>query len=451
MKRSKFSIIFPIITIIFLFTISAVSNQCTIAPEEGLSEMKVEKVKEVEEVGKETNDINTIKQLIQPEDLIYQGAFRLPEGSNETSWEWGGTAMTYYPEGDPGGSEDGYPGSIFATGHEWEQQISEISIPVPLISEAKDVGDLNTATTLQDFHDIKGDLFGYLELPRVGLEYLPRQGDQATDKLYYCWGQHMQEGDDGPSHGWFELDLSNPQREGPWKIEGQIKYTTTDYIFAIDEDWALVNTPGRLLATGRFRDGGQGTQGPSLIAYGPWNEGGPPQPNTSLSNIPLLFYSSVYDDVEAVYSMENYHHSDEWSGGAWLTYGDKSAVIFAGIKGLGNCWYGFYDGTVWPEEPPYPEEGPGGRGWWSDDFVAQIIFYNPEDLARVARDEIESYEPQPYATLNIDDILYSIPEFELRHLGAVSFDRKKGIIYLIEFRGDYENERPLVHSWKIKQ
>ena len=39
---------------------------------------------------------------------------------------------------------------------------------------------------------------------------------------------------------------------------------------------------------------------------------------------------------------------------------------------------------------------------------------------------------------------------ELRHLGALSFDRKNGIIYLFEFRGDYENEKPLVHVWKIK-
>ncbi len=410
-----------------------------------------------EEIGKEkpgrADEEDAIKAamgLIQPEDLIYKGAFRLPDGSNETSWEWGGTAAAYYPKGDTGGPDDLYPGSIFATGHEWEQQISEISIPVPVISKSKDVGELDTATTLQDFHDIKGDLFGYLELPRVGLEYLPKQGGQTTDKLYYCWGQHMQEGDAGPSHGWFELGLSDPQRQGPWKINGQIKYTTTDYIFAIDKSWALVNTPGKLLATGRFRDGGQGTQGPALIAYGPWNDGDPPPSKASLTNIPLLFYSSVYDDAEGVYAMNSYHHSDEWSGGAWLTYSGRSSVIFAGIKGLGNCWYGFYDGTVWPEEPPYPEEGPGERGWWSDGFAAQIIFYDPEDLAAVSRGEIEPFEPQPYATLNIDDLLYNIPEDELRHLGALSYDSESGIIYLFEFRGDYENERPLVHVWKIK-
>jgi len=51
--------------------------------------------------------------LIQPSDLVYKGAFRLPEGSNGSNWEWSGGGMTYYPEGDPTGPSDGYPGSIF--------------------------------------------------------------------------------------------------------------------------------------------------------------------------------------------------------------------------------------------------------------------------------------------------------------------------------------------------
>jgi len=447
MKKNRLYLIFIFSIFIILFTSAALFDRC------GSAAVGTDTDKREEAIGETAKEATTAAaggRLIRPQELDYLGAFRLPEGFGEASWQWGGTAAAYYPEGDPEGPDDGYPGSIFATGHEWEQQVSEISIPVPVISESKDVNDLNTAATLQDFRDIRGDLFGYLEIPRVGLEYLPKQGEQITGKLYYCWGQHMQEGDSGPSHGWFGLNLSDPKRQGPWKIGGQIKYVTSDYIFAIEERWASINTPGKLLATGRFRDGGQGAQGPSLIAYGPWNEGNPPSPNSSLSNIPLLLYSSVYDDMEGFYSMENYHHSDEWSGGAWITSGEKTAVIFAGIKGLGNCWYGFYDGTIWPEEPPYPEEGPGERGWWSDDFTAQIIFYDPSDLARVARGEMEPYEPQPYAVLDIDGILYNILEHELRHLGAVSFDRESGIIYLFEFRGDYENEEPLVHAWKIK-
>src|SRR3989339_46672 len=156
--------------------------------------------------------------LIQPSDLVYQGAFRLPGGSNGTSWLYGGTASTYYPKGDPSGANDGYPGSLFATGHEWEQQVSEISIPAPVNS--RNVNNLNTATTIQPFSNIRGNMFGSFEMPRVGLSYLSKQGSQTSDKLYFCWGEHLDEGNYGGSHGWSELTLSSPNSKGPWRISG---------------------------------------------------------------------------------------------------------------------------------------------------------------------------------------------------------------------------------------
>ena len=53
-------------------------------------------------------------QRIQPSDLIYRGAFRLPAGTSDVkTWAWGGYAMTYYPGGDANGPTDGYPGSIY--------------------------------------------------------------------------------------------------------------------------------------------------------------------------------------------------------------------------------------------------------------------------------------------------------------------------------------------------
>ncbi|MFQ6083171.1 MAG: hypothetical protein ACE5WD_07425 [Candidatus Aminicenantia bacterium] len=410
-----------------------------------------------------TTDIST--HLIQPSDLVYQGAFRLPagDGSDERSWSWGGTAMTYYPHGDPTGPNDEYPGSIFATGHEQYQYVSEISIPVPVISSSKNLSELNTAKSLQSFQDIRGDFLGdYVELPRVGLEYLPKQGSQTSDKIHFGWGQHFQEESD-VTHGWFNLNLSNPQRAGGWYIDNQSPYSVNDYIFEIPSSWANSNTPGKLLATGRYRDGGWSGQGPSLFAYGPWNEGNPPAHGTRLDAITLLKYDSS-EEVDALYdssahTMKNYHHSDEWSGGAWLTAGDKSTVIFVGTKGIGKYWYGFSDGTVWPDEPPYPDipDPPhNDRGWWSSRFEAQIIFYNPDDLADVAQGRKKSYEPQPYATLNIDEYLYNIekvPGLDIKlqkyRLGAACFDRKRGFLYIFEFRGDRENERPLAHVWKI--
>ena len=164
--------------------------------------------------------------------------------------------MAYYPDGDPSGPNDGYPGSLFGTGHNWNTYVSEISIPVPVNSASKNLDDLNTATTLQDFQDISGGLFGELEIPRVGLEYLPPQGEQTSGKLYFAWAQHMGEGDTNPSHGWSELNLSNPGTAGAWRIGDYWNYVTGDYIFAIPQAWADSNTPGMRLVTGRFRDGG---------------------------------------------------------------------------------------------------------------------------------------------------------------------------------------------------
>ena len=402
--------------------------------------------------------------LVRPRDLGYQGAFRLPEGSGGSNWEYSGCAMTYYADGDPGGPDDGYPGSIFALGHDHHQMLSEIGIPAPVVSATKDPKDLNTAGTLQKFHDIRGGLFGPLEIPRAGLEYLPPQGTQTTGKLHFCWGQHFQFERD-PSHGWCEMDLSSAKPAGPWRLGDYTNYVTNDYLFEIPKAWADVHAPGLRLATGRFRDGTWGGLGPALLAYGPWTEGNPPAPDATLRNVkPLLMYGASVSgaaelEVSPKRKMKTFKEADEWSGGAWLTAGDRSAVILVGTKATGKCWYGFANGVVYPtsgepgekypEVPPWPFDA---RGWWSEGITAQIIFYRPDDLAAVARGEKEPWEPQPYASLDIDRYMFH-PGFDHKQqkrylLGAAAFDRARGILYLVERRVD--QQKSLVHVFKIR-
>jgi hypothetical protein len=351
--------------------------------------------------------------------------------------------MAYNPAGDPDGPDDGFPGSIFGTGHNWNQWVSEISIPVPVNSPTKEVGDLNTASTLQGFHNIRGDLFADLdfEIPRAGLAYLPAQGSQTTDKLHFCWGEHLQEDGQVVSHGWGELNLADPQPAGAWYLDDYSNYSTNDYLFAIPEDWADAHTPGMLLATGRFRDGGWGGQGPSLLAYGPWRAGDPPPPGVRLEAVPLLLYTDSHVESASAHTMDGYHHADEWSGGVWLVAGLKSAVIFTGTKGEGDCWYGN------PEGPCLDCED---RGWWSDRFLGQILFYDPADLAAVARGELEPWQPQPYARLDIDQYLYGVESSQQKHhVGATSFDRERGLLYLFEPLAD--GDKPLVHVWEVAE
>jgi hypothetical protein len=383
------------------------------------------------------------------------GAFRLPDSPHlpdDVGWEWGGSALTYSPLGDPTGTADGFPGSLFGLGHDQTLYVSEVTIPAPLLSPGKRLADLPIATTLQPFQDVRGALYAGewdpYDILRGGLAWLPAQGPQNADQLYFCFAGHApgNDADVGPTHGWRSTDLSAGASAGIWRVDELPKYLTADYMTDIPADWAAAHSQERLLATGRFRDGGQAAMGPALFAIGPWNEGNPPSSGATLGATTLLRYQSVMDEHPA--ALRAYHHADEWEGVAWLTAGDRAAVVFVGTKGLGACWYGCADGTVWPDEPPFPPECPE-RGWWSTAFEGQMLFYDPAELAQVAQGTMHPWEPQPYATLNLDPWLYGVRQTQQkRHLGAVAFDRDHGLLYVLEPLVDAD--KPIAHVWRVR-
>ncbi len=391
------------------------------------------------------------QNLIQPEHLEYLGAFLLPGDNEERGWSYTTGGYTFYPAGDPQGPQDGYPGSLFGIGHTWYGDVSEVSIPVPLISATKDITQLNTAATLQDFANIREQVFDdmYFEITRCGIEYLPAQGSQSGGKLYMTYGQHYQEDSLFSSFIWLDLDLSNPNLAGPWHFGNYSNYRTDDYIFEIPQQWSDTHTPGLRLAAGRVRDGGWGGYGPNIFAFGPWNDGNPPAPYDTLRNItPLLMYDSFSEDPNP-HKMNTHHMSDQWFGGAWLTSGNYSSIAFIVMKGQGECWYGLPDGTVWPDEPPYPEDPENQRGWWSDSFEAMIYLYNPDDLAKVAAGTMELYGPQPYAMMNISDRLFLRDSVKQKYLlDGIAYDRANNIIYISEPFGAGDG-RPVMHAWKV--
>jgi hypothetical protein len=99
------------------------------------------------------------------------------------------------------------------------------------------------------------------------------------------------------------------------------------------------------------------------------------------------------------------------------------------------------------------------RGWWGSRFDAQIILYDPADLAQVATGAAESWAPQPYATLDIDDRLLLNPtgvEEDLLGTGdqrryrivSVAYDSSNDPIYVLELFAD--GARPVVHVWRVR-
>jgi hypothetical protein len=349
--------------------------------------------------------------------------------------------------------------------------------------------DLPQAAFIQGFHDVTAGFFTQLEeIPKTGMQYLNHA--DTGPKIHLCWGQHLQP-PDVASHAWFDATLDTPNMEGVWFIGDHNLYSVNGYMFDIPPAWADEHAEGRYLATGRFRDGGQGGMGPVLLAYRPWLAGGSaPSSGTHLAETTLLLYENVYNTSDFVRNMNGYQHADEWEGGAWITTpSGKSAVLFAGTKSTGTKhWYGYIN-PLGPEYPCVdahvtdfvtcrmadgsscpPEDFAGCcdeeqgtcvtyRGWWSSRWDAQLILYDPADLARVAAGEIESWEPQPYASLDIDEHLYlAPPEWDLQdvgwdvqrryRIGAAAYDRNSGLLYVLERLAD--GAKPVVHVWKVE-
>lgn len=290
-------------------------------------------------------DANLPSDLLRPEDLQYRGAFRVPEDSSDDDrrrWGFGGQAFAYRPDGDSGGGSDGYPGSLIGAGHDLHLWVSEISIPEPRIT--RNVQELPVARTLQPFAPIDGGLYDTLnEMPHLGLEYMPAGAGRSGAYLYQSRVQHFQEEGSPeriPSHARSSLDFASPNVQGTWWIGQESPYCTGAYLFSIPTAWAQEHVGGRALITGRFRDGGWSGMGPSIYAIAPWLEGNPPSSGARLDSTVLLHYSRTNIEGQR-FSMNDYQHSDEWQGGAWIITDNRTAVIFAGTKGSGYNWYGW--------------------------------------------------------------------------------------------------------------
>ena len=333
--------------------------------------------------------------------------------------------------------------------------VSEVSIPIPVISAERDLNALNTAKTLQPFADITL-VAGPDGKPRptryrvMGLEYLGPQGRQKTGKLCFCKSTHFQYGGKEATHGWSETTLAKPKAAGLWNIDGFHSSAVNHYIFEIPKAWADANTPGLRLATGRHRVGISGSNGPCLYAYGPWNDGNPPPTDAKLKGVCLLYYS-----MRLKTKMKGFLPADGWKGGAWLTAGDRAAVVLVGRKAFGRCWYGLKTRNGVPvvkwgkrfENAKGQEvkraDLAGGRGYQADFYSALILFFDPADLAAVAKGRKQPHEPQPYAGLDV-----SARMFGRGTLDGTAYDRRRRLLYVFETGGD--GDRPLVHVWHVR-
>lgn len=382
--------------------------------------------------------------LLTQDNFEFLGAFRLPaEGGVNSRFGYGGLAMALNPQGDPGGENDGFPGSLYIVGHDQEQLVAEVSIPAPRSFNNEGLENLNVAYFLQPFADITGGLRATLDVGNGakigGLEWLVAQGEQDSSKIYWTAFEYYNvEGRSHLSHGYSNLDLNNPEPKGLWRLGDIHSQMTAGYIFSVPSDFANTYLGGKRLISGLNIAQGVSfsSAGPAMFAYAPWQEeGGVPAAGTTLDTIPLVYYEHVYPESS---TFPDYQIPDGWHGGAWVETSNAHAVIITGTRALGPTYYG----VARPGDcSPY-------KGYHGDPYEAQLLFYDPKDLAAVSAGAKNPQEIIPYLEWSPKDYIFPTCD---GILFDAAYDRTNQLLYILHRDADRTRGEPypLIYIFRI--
>lgn len=389
------------------------------------------------------------ESMITPGNFEYLGAIRPPNaGRDEESFGYGGWAVAWRPDGDPEGPEDGYPGSLYLLGHQQHQLVAEISIPRPVISRRKQIDDLPVADVLQKFHDITGGLRDRMNTAQTTPFNIG--GLSVTDGVLH-WTIHKYynvDNIDYPSHGtssltWFERAAQGPWHLGPMGTGAPEwhSYKHAGYIFQVPQQEADQWFGGCNLISGlQISTGLQASsQGPAMFAYRLPAPGTPSE--TSLPAIPLVWYSEQHP-------LAGHHPADRWTGGAWLTLGNRQAVVIAGRKALGEFYYG----------EPRPQDCSPYKGYHGPPYEFQLLLYSPASLIHSAHRKLrpETVEPWMRWTQQSEGGgpgQYLFPTCG-QDIGGLAYDREHNLLYVVQVNagtsaGHEFEPLPVIHVFRI--
>lgn len=393
--------------------------------------------------------------VLGPAELEYLGAFAAPRRDD---WAYSGQALTFYPGGNPApGSGEG-PGSLYAIAHDRDTRIGELSIPEPV--KARTADGLREARVLREAADPWPRAYDGQRQPRgdvqtrVGLAYHPGV-DGVGEGLHYGIFMSYSGDPDAATHGMLSLDLQSAA--GPWHLGGvpgtaeHVPFLFTGkFVTQIPQSWADAHTQGRSLMVGLgwpISGHGYPSAGPAFGAIAPWERGRLPERFEVVSHVPFLRYGTTGD---VGHWFEGWTQSHFYLDAEWLTAGGAQAVVVSATRPRGDEWYGGengYDNFYCDADVP-PHIGSASlRGPVNTDNVPVLYFYNPTDFARVRSGDWVASQPQPFAMLDLDDVLYDEND-RFPSLRALAFDAARGRLYAWE-NGANRFGQAAVHVWQV--
>jgi hypothetical protein len=264
-------------------------------------------------------------------------------------------------------------------------------------------------------------------------------------------------GHDQDSLGWSNLDLTGAQ--GVWHIGDRPSdddlfhnAKACNYLLRAPQSFADANLDGKWLIAGNHREAGAvgGSQGPTLYALAPWEDGNPPAAGQNLDALALLYYRDIYECIweaegdinehpaQGVCDFPGYRAMDNWGGGAWVQTAEENGILIVGRKGLGDNCYG--STALCGEDPCAPSSG-----YHAYPYEPQILFYDPDDLREVVAGTQDPWEVLPYAVHTVEEVF----EPQCAVLGAAAYDQERRLIYVTEQQAGPWGETA-VHVWQVR-
>jgi hypothetical protein len=380
-------------------------------------------------------DPPTDAKLLASSDLVYQGAFLLPEsGLDRTSFSYGGTALAYNAAND----------SLFAVGHDWYQLTAEVTIP-PLV-ESADLDDLETASFLQPFTDAtngKIDKTGGTT-NKIGGQLVYRGRLYGTSYIYYdASGSQVVSHWARPS-----TSLSSGKATGLYQVGELGAGMVSGYLTEIPAAWR--GALGGPVLTGNccLSIISRTSFGPAAFAFDPAQLGATnPVPDT-----PLVYYPTAHPEVgdwDATWSPADgvfFNGTTAMRGVVFPT--DTRSVLFFGTQGTGEFCYGegtddpslvglpTGDGSTWCYDPDGSSKGTHGYP-----YVAEVWAYDANDLLAVRDGTKQPWDVKPYATWTL-----SLP-FGSGQIGGAAYDPATGSIYVSQQYGNGTD--PVIHVFDV--
>ncbi|MEW6428220.1 MAG: fibronectin type III domain-containing protein [Thermodesulfobacteriota bacterium] len=407
-------------------------------------------------------------------DLVYLGAFRVPnDKTNQTNFDYGGGGLSFREDGDPGNT-DAFPGSLFGIGkanralvngvrvNGTAGNISEYAIPVPA-SPGTPLSKLPYASSIQTLHEVTGGLVngetagapaqGIIHGLRMGdVQYLKQSGNMPGDRLLWVMYEYYTPELALRCFGWSNVNIANPEPTGTARLAKVNAAESSKYLFEIPAEWANAYTQGRRIMAGRVRGQAGGSEGPTFYAINPekYTTLGSPLSSQEklddgtgleMDNTVLMNYTEAHPFLSWS------RGGDEWNDGAWVSVGAKSAVMLVGIKAIRdkhiNGWLRYGRLTA-------DDCGQSGYSYTAVPYYGAIMFYDPDDLAQVAKGARQPYEVTNYATYSVEKFLYGSYQCRRSSLGGVAYDSKNNLLYIEELQPSKSSGVPVIHVFRVQ-